>query len=157
MSLEDLANLGELFGGVAVVVSLVYLAVQVRHGSSAARTATTAGILGNSAHMNSIMAGDVAPVIAKRRAGESLDEEDTFRYSTFMYGIMSQHWQVHYQFHQGMLDDEIFEAYRRRTRFILQNPGVLEWWAEFAFRFPDSFREWVDALIRELREEGALE
>ena len=35
MSLEQLANLGEFLGGIAVIVSLVYLAVQVRRNTRA--------------------------------------------------------------------------------------------------------------------------
>ncbi len=33
MDLETLANLGEFLGGTAVVVSLIYLAVQIRQGN----------------------------------------------------------------------------------------------------------------------------
>ena len=37
MDLTQLANLGEFIGGVAVLVTLVYLAVQVRQGEVAAQ------------------------------------------------------------------------------------------------------------------------
>ncbi len=39
MDLTQLANLGEFIGGVAVLVTLVYLALQVRQSTSAQRTA----------------------------------------------------------------------------------------------------------------------
>ena len=39
MDLTQLANLGEFIGGVAVLVTLVYLAVQVRESTAAQRTA----------------------------------------------------------------------------------------------------------------------
>ena len=38
MDLTQLANLGEFIGGVAVLVTLVYLALQVRQGANVART-----------------------------------------------------------------------------------------------------------------------
>ncbi len=37
MDLTQLANLGEFIGGVAVLVTLIYLAVQVRQGNRLAR------------------------------------------------------------------------------------------------------------------------
>jgi hypothetical protein len=40
MDLTQLANLGEFIGGVAVLVTLVYLATQVRQGAAAQRAAT---------------------------------------------------------------------------------------------------------------------
>ena len=33
MTLQDLGSLGELVGGIAVVVSVVYLAIQIRHAT----------------------------------------------------------------------------------------------------------------------------
>ena len=40
MTLEDLGNLGEFVGALGVVVSLVYLAIQIRQNTSAVRTST---------------------------------------------------------------------------------------------------------------------
>lgn len=38
MTLTELANLGEAFGGLAVLVSLVYLAMEVRRNTKTARS-----------------------------------------------------------------------------------------------------------------------
>lgn len=38
MDLESLANLGEVIGAIAVVISLLYLAIQVRQNTQAQRT-----------------------------------------------------------------------------------------------------------------------
>lgn len=40
--LEDMGNLGDFIGGIAVVATLVYLALQVRHGRSAMEANTAA-------------------------------------------------------------------------------------------------------------------
>ena len=40
MSLEDLGNLGEFVGAIGVVVSLVYLAYQIRQNTAAVRAST---------------------------------------------------------------------------------------------------------------------
>ncbi|MBL6691364.1 MAG: hypothetical protein ISP91_13320 [Pseudomonadales bacterium] len=40
MNLEQLANLGELIGGVAVVASLIYLAVQIRQNTRMVKSST---------------------------------------------------------------------------------------------------------------------
>ena len=54
MDLTQLANLGEFIGGVAVLVTLVYLAVQVRQGSAAQRV--TSAITTAEAIRSSILA-----------------------------------------------------------------------------------------------------
>jgi hypothetical protein len=40
MSLNDLANLGQIIGAIAVVISLIYLALQIRQNTNAVRSAT---------------------------------------------------------------------------------------------------------------------
>ena len=39
MNLNDLANLGQIIGAVAVVVSLIYVALQIRQNTNAVRSA----------------------------------------------------------------------------------------------------------------------
>ena len=39
MNLDDLANLGQIIGAVAVVVSLIYVALQIRQNTNAIRSA----------------------------------------------------------------------------------------------------------------------
>jgi hypothetical protein len=45
MALQDLANLGEVIGAIAVIVSLIYLAVQIRENTQAMRRAATQDII----------------------------------------------------------------------------------------------------------------
>jgi hypothetical protein len=40
MSLNDLANLGQVIGAIAVVISLIYVALQIRQNTNAVRSAT---------------------------------------------------------------------------------------------------------------------
>ena len=40
MSLEDLGNIGEFVAAIGVIISLIYLAVQIRQNTSAVATAT---------------------------------------------------------------------------------------------------------------------
>ena len=44
MTLSDLGSLGEAIGGVAVLISLIYLAVQIRHNTKATRASTVLGL-----------------------------------------------------------------------------------------------------------------
>ena len=40
MTLANLANIGEFIGGIAVIVSLIYLALQIRHNTKTVRGST---------------------------------------------------------------------------------------------------------------------
>ena len=42
MNLEQLANLGEFVGGIAVIASIVYLAIQIKQNTRSVKSATLA-------------------------------------------------------------------------------------------------------------------
>ena len=44
MSLNDLANIGQVIGALAVVISLIYVAFQIRQNTSAIRSATAQSV-----------------------------------------------------------------------------------------------------------------
>ena len=48
MTLEDLGNIGEFVAAIAVVVSLLYLAIQIRQNTKTVRTSTYQAILDSS-------------------------------------------------------------------------------------------------------------
>ena len=146
MTLEELAAIGETLGGIGVIASLLYLAGQIRQSSKIARGATTQALLGNSANMNTIVAGDISPVMAKAWAGTALSDEEEFQYFSYMMAVFAQMWQAYHQHAQGMLEPEVFEAFERRTLDILARPRARKFWEEQEFRFSQSFRDYINEL-----------
>ena len=60
MELQTLANVGEFLGGLGVIVSLIYLAVQIRGNTSSQQSETYARSLERMASMQAFMAKDHA-------------------------------------------------------------------------------------------------
>jgi hypothetical protein len=56
MTLENLASIGEIVSSIAVVISLVYLAVQIRSNTEAGRSATYQAIVSDFGALNNTMA-----------------------------------------------------------------------------------------------------
>ena len=87
MDLTQLANLGEFIGGVAVLVTLVYVAVQVRQGAVAQRAAAdiaASAAIQNSANRYSVFRTMItdestAEVWAKARRDEGLSHTEELR------------------------------------------------------------------------------
>ena len=73
MDLTQLANLGEFVGGVAVLVTLIYLAVQMRQGNEVARAdAAREAVNTWSVYRQMITGTELSQVLAKARADETL-------------------------------------------------------------------------------------
>ena len=134
MTLMDLGALGEFVGAIAVVVTLVYLAIQIRQNTQAMEEARrlalaqTYQMRADALQEMLVHAAEsehIAPVIAKLASlgypedVRSLDpltptERGRFR----LWQIAQQtHWDnVFYQYQQGYLDKEYYREFHRRVR-----------------------------------------
>jgi hypothetical protein len=155
LTLAELADFGELLGGVAVVASLVYLALQVRQNTRAVR--------GSTLHLNTDLWASLflrlsdpgvaqAYVAGMAGAGDIKPLHYTQFYlvcKTMFLALEDQF----YQARQGTLDPEIYAAYERATsEQMLAFPGFRIWWQQTRATFSPAFVERVDAMIAETPE-----
>jgi hypothetical protein len=88
MNLNDLANLGQIIGALAVVISLFYVASQIRQNTNAVRSATAQTVHEHFAKWYHLVAADdeLAQIVAKGlRDYGSLSEKERVRFvATFM-------------------------------------------------------------------------
>ena len=150
MTLAELADVGELAGGVAVVASLVYLALQVRQNTRAVR--------GSTLHLNTdlwaslflrLSDQDVTQAYISGMAGQP--DIKPLHYSQFYFICKSMFLALEDQFYQarqGTLDREIYAAYERATTDqLLAFPGFRIWWQQTRSTFSPSFVARVDEMI----------
>jgi hypothetical protein len=134
MTLQDLGAIGEVVGALAVVVTLIYLAKQIKQNTHAMEEgrrlalAQTYQMRSDALQAMLVHAADsehIGPIIIKLTekgypedvtALQSLNEAELRRFR--MWQIAQQtHWDnMHYQFQQGYLDPEYYEdAFKDRV------------------------------------------
>jgi hypothetical protein len=150
VTLSELADFGELLGGVAVVASLVYLALQVRQNTRAVR--------GSTLHMNTDLWASLFlrlsdPAVAQAYVGGMAGEREIkpLHYTQFYLICKTMFLALEDQFYQarqGTLDPEIYAAYERATsEQMLAFPGFRIWWQQTRTTFSPAFTARVDAMI----------
>jgi hypothetical protein len=155
VTLSELADFGELIGGVAVVASLVYLALQVRQNTRAVR--------GSTLHLNTDLWASLFlrlsdPAVAQAYVGGMAGAGDIrpVHYTQFYFICKAMFLALEDQFYQarqGTLDPDIYAAYERATsEQLLAFPGFRIWWQQTRTTFSPSFTERVDAMIAALPE-----
>ena len=85
--LEDLGNLGDFIGGLAVVVTLLYLTLQIRQNTASVRAATVQSAAQANAELLDRFASDpelLRIYQAGTRAFESISPEDRLRFASVM-------------------------------------------------------------------------
>jgi len=151
MNLADLASIAEIVGGLAVVISLIYLAIEVRQNTNSVRNAT---LQSNTAIWSSLLSGLTAPgVIEAYSAGISGKPDiQPLQYTQFF--LLSRSLFVafenqYYQYRKGALDQETYAGYERAiSEQLLAFQGFRYWWQQNRGVFSPAFVQRVDEMIQ---------
>ncbi len=162
MELSQLADLGEFIGGIAVLVTLLYLIVQVRQNTDQLRQATevaqgTAEL--ETAKMNmtyfaNFMDSTTSEAWEKVFAQpEAVTPEERSRFVNLM-AIWFHMAQGHYrQYRRGLLPEESWEPIARTLAGAMRQEVIQRWWANNVYYLAIDFRAYVDQLSEEYADE----
>jgi hypothetical protein len=156
MDITTLAAWGECVGGIAVVVSLVYLASQIRQNSKLLRTSTSStSTAQNEASALIVQDPEVARIYDAGLADRSsLSELDGRRFDTMM-GMWVSGWNQEFQFFiDGAMSPSVWESRKRVMLMLFQQSGMRTWWSQYREIYDDAFAESVEGLIREGKAAG---
>ena len=160
-----LGNYGEFVGAIAVVVTLAYLAVQVRYGKRATEENTRAleenrrlikgqavdaiGRRWEEVTKNATGSKELASIFVRgNRNLRELDEVEQVMYTRQLALFLNYHMAVHQMAEQGFLgrDDEIISAMDQLIAGMLKkHPGAAEVWE--VLKWSQIQREHLDSLI----------
>ena len=147
MSLEDLGNIGEFVAAVAVVVSLIYLAVQIRQNTRSVRTASYQALTTSMSNYLETISRDREAASMFLRGLEDpgkLDDEDALRFVTTCMNVFNNFENLFYQRRQAMIESEFSERWKRVMRWYLRQSGVVAWWQHNKRMFSETFQTHVD-------------
>ena len=150
MSLQDLGSIGEFFGGLAVLVSLVYLALQIRQNTTSVRAATSASVSESlSSFSETIISHPELARLWFQGIGEydSLEDQARHQFGLALLTYMRRVENAFYQHARGFVDPDHWQTTERLLTRMMSNPGVLRWWSESKSRFSDRFVEFVERHI----------
>lgn len=149
-NLESLANLGEIIGAIAVVVSLIYLAVQVRQNTQAQRTENFARALDRVAAMQASLTQDAQTTAVFSRAVETPSEltpKERIQFTWAMYELFGALEFMFMASKTKAIPKEIWQRWSAATSWWLSFPGVQQWWNARPIPFTQSFTVFVEDLL----------
>jgi hypothetical protein len=151
MSLADWASIGSLISSIAVLISLIYLAIQVRQ---AERNQQASIRQGRATRLVDIIlaAGDpsYAEALAKGTAGTGGITRAEFGQFTAVYGaLLASAEDTFLQHREGLLGEAMFASFRESWRQTLAQPGVRALWKLRRHAFESGFAALMDSLMAE--------
>ena len=150
MSLEALAYLGEVIGAVAVVVSLVYLAVQIRQSTQAQRTENYGRALERISNIQALWShdDDLSALLAKGAEDSAkLSPPERIR---FTYAFLELFGAIEFMFHaykEGAIPEKVWARWSETVAWWMSLRGVQDWWRHLPVSFTADFVEFVDGIL----------
>jgi hypothetical protein len=149
MSLSDLASLGSFVSGFAVLISLVYLALQVRQTkrnqqiairhSRATRVVELHLALADAAVADAWLHGSASP--------QAITPTELSQFINLCRALFFHFEDSFYQREEGLLNDDAFETVVAGVRFSARSPGWRAAWKMARPNFGGRFLDFMDGLV----------
>jgi hypothetical protein len=152
MNWEALGAIGEIVGAAGVIVTLGYLAVQIRQNTTVVSTSNFQELMRDYSNLGNTIAdsAEAAEIFSKGLVSyEALSEVDKVRFQ-WMIGEPFRGAQTCFQLERrGLIDQELYADYMASFANLLRAPGVREYWASGRSWWHENFQEFVDRKLRE--------
>jgi hypothetical protein len=141
MTIQDLGAIGEMVGGVAVLATLIYLAVQIRHSAAHERREGVNSEAGAARFPLQLCrltesADNVEALQAGLQDYESLPPSQAGRFNTLLLGLFVAYVTVIDLYTQGIIPIDEFKASEANFLRFLLTPGGRQWWEQTKRMYP---------------------
>lgn len=148
MNLDVLVAIAEVVGAVAVVITLLYVAKELRQNS---RTLSITALRDTTAQWNDwgtmlATSPDLADIVARaNRSSEVLSESEMLRYGAYVQSFFDnvESYRALVVDHHVEKDLDVLERIVARR---IANAGFTEWWDDNTSDYDDEFVAWVEGI-----------
>jgi hypothetical protein len=151
MSWSAIGAMAEVFGAVAVVISLVYLSRQIRQNTRAVQTGNAANVQGNFQTLARVFYTDrqLGGLILRSMSGvDPVAPADRLAVYAFYFDMLKTAELAHRQYLRGELDGDLWEASLAFYRAYFETEGFRAYWEQRSSAFVPEFRAamagWMD-------------
>lgn len=148
MSWQLASAVSEILAAVAVVVSVVYLAVQIRRNTIATHSQTH--------YMTTIALSETAATLASSRDlsrvyrlglsnPDELDEDEYFRFALIGTSQFRTFENLYFQYRAGLVTEDFWSGHRENILWFYHRPGMQIWWKDKRLGFSKGFREFLES------------
>jgi len=146
MNWDAVGAVAELVGALGVIASLIYLAVQIRQNTRSSRAATFQATSSEVSRLYHTLASD-SELARIFRVGlsepQALDQDEFSRFLALFISAFKGYENIFVQYHQGTVDHQTWEAWRRSMLSTLEQPGAALFWELRGGVFREDFQRLV--------------
>jgi hypothetical protein len=148
MNWDAVGALAELAGATGVIVSFVYLGLQIRQNTRSVRASSYHAVTTNLSNLSGSIGRDASASALLFRGQtqlEALDSDERARFSILMISLFRCYENIFYQFNQEMLDRSVWSGWENSMTRTFWNPGVQIWWPTWRNDCHREFRDFLES------------
>jgi len=143
---ETLGNLGDFVGGIGVIVTVAYLAYQVRQNTNATKSASYQAVVASVSDWSREIGLDKEAVRVLQAGAEdlaTLSKEERGQFNLLVVSAVRNFENIHHQYETGAISAGTWEGWSRRIRSFMHQPGVKTWWAHYRGAYSTKFLDFI--------------
>jgi hypothetical protein len=148
VKIETISAIAQLLAAIGVIVSLFYLAAQIRQNTRSQRSVVVDSLTSSLITLLSPQSTD--PVLTRAFASVIDDwygasEADRLRAIAVLFTVFKLFENAWFQKRQGTLDAQQWEGWDAYMRMYYHRPGVKIWWQMRRAAFASGFRDYIES------------
>ena len=146
MNLDTAHKLTEVLAALAVIVSLVFVGLEVRQNTTAVQSSAAQSVHENlSTWYTSLQGDDVLMEITTRGMREygSLNPTEKGQFIAVFMSFLSYTQNAFYKWQEGSLSPELWRSWEFVVMNFLSTPGGKAFWSERSYMFADAFQDYI--------------
>lgn len=151
MNWEAIVAISQLVAAIGVILSLIFLAIQLRQNTKAVRSSSIHDLTYSlSATAQTVVENEnIVQILLKAKAGpESLNEEERARLHYWLVMAFRRFEGVYFQRTLGLVDSTMVEGFERSFISMVASKSGRAWWSTAKGVFSSGFVSYVDEQIQ---------
>ncbi|MEJ2239650.1 MAG: hypothetical protein P8X82_15245 [Gemmatimonadales bacterium] len=150
MKLERFALIAEIIGGLAVLIGLVFVGLELRQNTLAQRVTATQTLVADYENAVDRLANDQRSACIYVRGSnglENLTGIERYQFFVMWFHLLRAAEQLHYYSLEGMVEPRIWRGFQRQLDEVVRYPGVRQYWELRRDWYSDEFQGFVDEIV----------
>ncbi len=151
MTLNELGSLGEFISGLAVVVTLIYLALQIRHNTRAVRSSMHQDMVESTLRIAESVSDnpDVGRIVLKANEDyDGLTKEEFVRFEAYAERVFGNFESVFYSYRNSMIEQDLWESWEASYLADISRTAMRRFWHEDRPMHLRDYMEFIDQFYR---------
>jgi hypothetical protein len=151
VTLNELGSLGEFISGLGVLITLVYLALQIRHNTRAVRSSMHQDMVESTLRIAESLSDNesVSRIVLKADEDyDNLTREEFLRFEAYAERVLGNFESVFYSYRNSMIEEDLWESWESSCLADISRGAMRRYWQEERPLHLRDFMDFIDNFYR---------